>query len=68
MVNNKFLIDISQDIYQTVHFLAQRDNVTEEVKVVEILEDFLETQEDEGWNKIAEDRETKDALAHAPAR
>ncbi|MEK9166959.1 MAG: hypothetical protein AAB836_01515 [Patescibacteria group bacterium] len=73
-------INLPRDVYETVHFLSERDKTTEAEKVVEILEDFLETQEDEYWNKIAEGNDTngakfisfeafwKDALAHAAAR
>ena len=54
-------ISLSEDVNQAIHFLAKRDKVPEATKASELLKIALEIQEDEYWNKIAEDRDTKDA-------
>lgn len=63
MATNKKRINISlpKDLQLTLEKLADRDNVPTATKAVELIKVAVEIDEDELWNKIAEERDAKSA-------
>lgn len=55
-------VTLSDELEEAIRFLAKRDNVPEATKAAELLKLAIETDEDEVWNKIAEERDTEDAV------
>ena len=62
MATSKKRINISlpKDLEMILEELADRDNVPTATKAVELLKIAVEIEEDEAWNKLAEERDTKD--------
>lgn len=62
-------ISLPQNIDKALVTIAQRDNIPQATKAVELLEHALEIEEDVIWDSIAEKRDTKKAkfLSHDSA-
>ena len=62
-------ISLSGEIRKALISLAHRDHVPQATKAARLLELALEIEEDQVWNKIAEDRNTHKAryLSHKQA-
>ena len=54
-------ISLSSDLRQALIKLAQRDQIPQATKAVRLLESALELEEDQIWNKIALNRDSKTA-------
>ena len=54
-------ISLSSDLRQALIKLAQRDQIPQATKAVRLLESALELEEDQIWNKIALNRDSKAA-------
>lgn len=54
-------ISLSDDVDQALKKLAARDNVPQATAAVHLIKVALEIDEDEVWNALAEERDTKDA-------
>jgi len=54
-------ISLSSDLRQALAKLAQRDQIPQATKAVRLLESALELEEDQIWNKIALNRDSKTA-------
>ncbi|MBI5754512.1 hypothetical protein HZA40_05205 [Candidatus Peregrinibacteria bacterium] len=71
MATNKKRINISlpKDLEIILEKLADRDNVPTATKAVELLKIAIEIDEDEIWDKLAGERDTKDAkfISHKEA-
>lgn len=59
-------VTLSEELDEAIRFLAKRDNVPEATKAAELLKLAIETDEDEVWNKIAEevDDETSEFIPY----
>jgi hypothetical protein len=55
-------VTLSDELEEAIRFLAKRDNVPEATKAAELLKAAVEIDEDEVWNRIAEERDTEDAI------
>ena len=62
-------ISLPQDIDRALVTIAQRDNVPQATKAIELLEHALEIEEDVIWDSIAKKRDTKKTkfLSHSNA-
>ena len=71
MATSKKRINISlpKDIEIVLEELAERDNVPTATKAIELIKIGIEIDEDEIWNRLAEERDTKDAkfISHKEA-
>lgn len=54
-------ITLPKDMDKALKYLARRDKVTRSRKVVDLLEEAIEIEEDAVWAKLAAARDTKDA-------
>ena len=54
-------ISLSNDLREALAKLAQRDQIPQATKAVRLLESALELEEDQIWNKIALNRDSKTA-------
>ena len=54
-------ISLSSELRQALIKLAQRDQIPQATKAVRLLESALELEEDQIWNKIALNRDSKTA-------
>ncbi len=54
-------ISVSDEVESAVAVLAERDNVPQATKVVELLKSALETEEDQVLDQIARERDTESA-------
>ncbi len=59
-------ISLPEELEEAVYYLAKRDKVPQATKIVELLKEAIEVEEDAIWAQIAEDRDTPDAeyLSH----
>lgn len=71
MATNKKRINISlpKDLQTILEELAERDNVPTATKAVELIKIAVEIDEDEIWDKLASERDTKDTkfISHKEA-
>ena len=63
MATNKKRINISlpKDLELVLEELAERDDVPVATKAIELIKAAIEIDEDEVWNRLAEERDTPDA-------
>lgn len=54
-------LSVANNLYSILETLAKRDSVTTTTKALELLRRAVETEEDSLLNKIAEERDTKNA-------
>lgn len=54
-------ISLSSDLEKALQSLARRDQMPQATKAVRLLEAAIELEEDQIWNKLAAQRDTKDA-------
>ncbi len=52
-------ISLSQELEKTITRLARRDEVPEATKAADLIRLAIEIEEDEVWNQIAQERDTK---------
>ena len=57
----RVIISLSKPIEQALELLAKRDQVPRATKAVHLLETALEIEEDQIWNQVATERDTKNA-------
>jgi len=57
----RVIISLSKPIEQALELLAERDQVPQATKAVHLLEIALEIEEDQIWNQVAQERDTKNA-------
>ncbi len=55
-------ISLSSDLEEALALLAKRDQVPEATKAIQLLRQAIELDEDEVWAKIAEERDTPNAV------
>ena len=71
MATNKKRINISlpKDLELVLEELAERDDVPVATKAIELIKAAIEIDEDEVWNRLAEERDTTDAkfISHKDA-
>lgn len=62
-------ISISQSLDDALRKLSKRDQVSQTTKIVELLHRAVEIEEDQVWNEIASQRDTKKArfISHKKA-
>ena len=52
-------ISLPDGVKEMLHKLAKRDRIPEATKAARLLEVALELEEDQAWNEIAAERDTK---------
>jgi len=57
----RVIISVSRSVEQALELLAKRDQVPQATKAAHLLETALEIEEDQVWNQIAGERDTKNA-------
>lgn len=62
-------ISLSDEVSEALAKLARRDSMPQATKVARLLETALELEEDQAWEAIAKERDTKQAryVPHAKA-
>lgn len=62
-------ISLSNDVNRALTLLAERDNVPQATKAIDLLQIALEIEEDVVWDRIAASRDAKNArmVSHARA-
>tara|TARA_B100001971_G_C18083386_1_gene479531 strand:- start:287 stop:508 length:222 start_codon:yes stop_codon:yes gene_type:complete len=62
-------ISVSKAVERALEQVAKRDQVPQATKAAHLLQLALELEEDQVWNQIAQERDTKDAhfVPHAKA-
>ncbi|MBU2633026.1 hypothetical protein KJ751_00765 [Patescibacteria group bacterium] len=58
-VKKRLNITLSPEVKSAVKRLAQRDKMAQATKASQLLQIALETEEDQIWDKIADQRDTK---------
>lgn len=54
-------VTLPNDIDSALSYLSKRDDVSKSTKVVQLIKIAIELEEDEVWNSLAEERDTKKA-------
>jgi len=64
----RIILSISKPVEQTLELLAKRDQVPQATKAAHLLETALEIEEDQVWDQVAQERDTKNARFVSPKK
>jgi len=60
-IKKRIILSVSRPVEQALELLAKRDQVPQATKAAHLLETALEIEEDQVWNQMAQERDTKNA-------
>lgn len=60
-VKKRTNIVLPDSVDSILSFLSKRDDVSKSSKAVQLIEIAIQLEEDEAWNRLAEERDTKNA-------